>query len=231
MLTAGVFTGLACGALLVAMGLSLWSGSRQATDLSRAVRATGWLAGALLLVGALLAWQADPGLSGVAWRLLLMAALAVPVGGRRHPPSPWGSVMRTLPALILAGTALFWSPGPVGGEGGGFPSALVELAVVICGGFGARALGDALSEIIASTPPIEWPSVVTYVLLTLLVGCVALVNLWQRGSMWGAASGEGGLAAAWLAGGATWLGIRFRPRLRVGLIIVAALLLIAVALA
>ena len=229
MLTAEVFTGLACGALLVTMGLSLWSGSRQTRDLSRAVRATGWLAGAFLLVGTLLAWQDDFGLSGVTWRLLMMAVLTVPMGSRRYPHSPWGNVVRTLPALMLAGTALFWSPRLIDGVSG-LPSALVGLAVVICGGLGARALGDALSEIVASTPPVEWPSVVTYVLLTLLVGCVALVNLWQRGAMWGGASGEPGLAAAWLAWGTTRLRISSRPRLRVGLIIVAALLLIAVAL-
>jgi len=46
---------------------------------------------------------------------------------------------------------------------------------------------------------------VIYALLTLLVSGVALVNLWQRGSVEGKAVYESGLAGAWLAWSAVWL--------------------------
>jgi hypothetical protein len=62
--------------------------------------------------------------------------------------------------------------------------------------------------------------------LTLLVGGTALVNLWQRGTMRGGSDGEAGLAAVWLAWSTAWLSSRQRPRLRAGLIVVAASLLI-----
>jgi len=231
LLAVSTFAGLACGVLLVAIGLSLWGGSRQTPDLSRATRAIGWLAGAFLLVGALLAWQGDPGFSGVASRSLLMAALAVPVGNRRYHSSPWGSVMRALPALVLAGTALFWSPRPIGGASSDFPAALAEFVIVVCAGLGARALSEALSEIVVSIPRVEWPSTATCVLLTSLVGLMGLVNLWQRGTVWGVTPGESILVGAWLAWSAAWLGGRWHPRRRAGLVIVAASLLVAAALA
>lgn len=88
-------------------------------------------------------------------------------------------------------------------------------------------MGEALS---LSTDA-EWPFTATYALLTLLVGGAVTVNLWQRGMVWGGSPGEGGLAGAWLAWSAAWLGRRWPPRLRVGLIVVAALSLIVTALA
>lgn len=146
--------------------------------------------------------------------------------------------MLILPALALAGGGLFCSLEPVEAKAGSLSVALVKLALLICGGLGARALGEALSEITAPPSPklgeaeggIEWPSAAAYALLTLLVGGTALVNLWQRGTMWGGSAGEGGLAGSWLAWSAAWLGPRQRPRLRAALIVVAALLLVVTAL-
>lgn len=219
---AGIFAGLACGALLAAIGLAIWDASWPVPGLSRAARAAGWLAGALLLIGSLLALWEDPALSAPVSRLLLMATLAAPVRTGRHYSKPWGNVARALPALALTGIVLFGPLGPASAESG----ALVSLMLVVCGGLGARVMGEALS---LSTDA-EWPFTATYALLTLLVGCVALVNLWQRGTVWGGSPGEGGLAGAWLAWSAAWLGRRWHPRLRAGLIVVAASLLVAAAL-
>ena len=233
-----IFTGLACGTLLAAVGLVLWKGFQQTPGLSHAVQVVGWLAGGLLLIGAVLAWRGDHSLSAPPLRLVLMAAMAAPpqIRHRRNAPSssPWGNVMLILPALMLAGTGLFWISGSIGADGtemSGPPVTLVELAAAFCGGLGARALGEALSEIAASTPQVEWPSAAAYTLLTLLAGGTALVNLWQRGSVWGGTASEGGIAEAWLAWSAAWLGPRQPPRLRAALTAVAASLLIVLAAA
>ena len=138
--------------------------------------------------------------------------------------------MLILPALILSGAGFFWVSMPVASEAARPPVMPVELAVVVCGGLGARALGEALSKIVAQTPHGERLPTVTYVLLTLLVGGTALANLWQRGTVWGENTSEGGLAGAWLAWSAAWLSPRQRSWLRAGLIVVAASLLISIAL-
>lgn len=241
-----IFTGLACGTLLAAVGLALWNGFRQVPGLFHAVRALGWLAGALLLIGVLLAWRGDPSHSPFVLRLILMAALAAPPGIPRRRQSSWGSAVRLLPVLILAAAGLFWTSEPADAEVSSALVGPVAWAVAICGGFGARALGEALSDIIAPPSPpkpalskveglggaegaLEWPSVAAYVLLTLLVGITALVNLWQRGSLWGGSASQSGLAGAWLVWIAARPGPRQRSRLRAGLIVVAASLLIVIA--
>ena len=228
--TAVIFTGLACGTLLAAAGLALWGIFRQAPGLSHAVRTIGWLAGVLLLVGALFAWQGDHSIPTPALRLILIAALAAPSGIHRQCLSPWRNAMLVLPALILAWAGLLWASRPVAGEFGSPLVLPVELAIVVCGGLGARVLGEALSMIAAQTPHSERLTTATYVLLTLLVGGTALVNLWQRGTVWGGTTSEGGLAGTWLAWSAIRLGPRQHPRLRAGLTVVAASLLILMAL-
>ncbi|MFQ6101224.1 MAG: hypothetical protein ACE5OS_08315 [Anaerolineae bacterium] len=246
-----IFTGLACGTLLAAVGLTLWDGFWQVPGLSRAVRAIGWLAGAFLLIGVLFAWLRDHSLSalalsgaeGLALRLILMAALAAPPITHRRQDAPWSNVMLIMPALVLAGGGLLRFLEPVETEVGCLPVVPVELALLICGGLGARALGEALSEIATLLSPSEpgglvGPSAAAYMLLTLLVGGTALVNLCQRGTVWnfvelsrdGGIAGDGGLAGAWLVWSAAWLGPRHHPRLRAALIVAAALLLIATAL-
>jgi len=225
-----IFTGLACGTLLTAAGLALWGIFRQVAGLSHAMRAIGWLAGALLLIGALLAWQGDHSVSAPALRLILIAALAAPPGIHRRRLSPWDNAIFILPALTLAWAGLLWASRPVASESGSPLILPMELAVVVCGGLGARVLGEALSMIADQTPHSERLTTATYALLTLLVGGTALANLWQRGTVWGGTTSEGGLAGAWLAWSATRLGPRQHPRLRAGLTVVAASLLILMAL-
>jgi len=225
-----VFTGLACGALLAAVGLALWGGLRKMPGFSRAVEVTGWLAGALLLIGALLAWQEYRSPCVPIVRLSLMAALAAPPGIRHRHHSSRAIVMLILPALVLSGDGLFWSLETVEAEPGRLLVAPVELTILVCGGLGARALGEALSEVATATPQIEWPCTATYALLTLLMGGTALMNLWQRGSVWGGTASESGLAGAWLAWNAARLAPRQPARLRAGLTVVAALLLISTVL-
>jgi len=219
-----IFAGLAGGMLLAAVGLALWDGFRPTPGLSRAVWAIGWVAGTLLLVGAMLAWWEGHRLSSFVWRLIFMAALAAPSGIRHRHRLPWSSAVRTLPALILAGIALFQIAGPVDGNGDSLVTPM-KLALVFCGGLGTRSLGEALSEIIDPTSSIKWPAAATCALLTLLVSGAALVNLWQRGMLWKGTTEEGLLAGTWLAWVAAWLGPRERPRLRAVLITGAALLL------
>jgi hypothetical protein len=234
---ATICAGLAWGMLVAAVGLALWDGSRPTPGLSRAVWVIGWLAGTLLLAGAMLAWWEGYRLSSLAWRLILMAALAAPSGIRHHHRSPWNDSVRTLLALILAGVALFLSAEPGVGNSNS-PVTPMELAMVLCGGLGARALGEALCEIIDQTSHVKWPalskvegpSAVTWALLTLLVSGTALGNLWQRGMIWKGAIGEGMLAGTWLAWSAAWLSPHERPRLRAALVTVAALLLFWTAL-
>jgi hypothetical protein len=233
---AAICAGLAWGMLLAIVGLALWDGFRPTPGLSRAVWVLGWSAGMLLLAGAMLAWWRYH-LSNLTLRLFLMAALAAPSGIRYRRRSPWGSSACTIPALILAGVALFLSAEPGFGNSNS-PVTPMALAMVLCGGLGARALGEALSEIINPTSHIKWPalskvegpSAVTWALLTLLVSGTALGNLWQRGMIWKGAIGEGMLAGTWLAWSAAWLSPHERPRLRAALVTVAALLLFWTAL-
>jgi hypothetical protein len=241
--------------LLAAAGLALWDGFRQVPGLSRAVDSNAWLAGALLLIGTLLAWQGNrslsglvpspsallgvdavegPALSGIegpAPHLILMAALAAPPLPRTHRrrSAPWSAALRILPALALVGVGLFWTPEPVGAGAGNSSLALVELGILVCAGLGARALGQALSEMAGSTPHLEWPFAAACALLTLLVGGTTLSNLWQRGSVWDGTAGQSGLAGAWLAWSAAWWGPRQPPRLHAGLTAAVSLLLIALA--
>ena len=240
-----VFTGLACGLLLTGMGATLKDGFRPVPGLARAVQLIGWLAGVTLLVGALSLWLENPGLPTAGLRLTLMAALVAPLTLQRRCHSHWRNAMHVLLALILTMAGLFWALGLIGAEATGStvrPTALtasqvalaappIILAVIFCAGLGTRALGEALSAIIA--PPVlpadRTPDAV-YALLTLLVGGITLVNLWQRGIASSPNVGEGGLAGTWLAWGAAHLGPRTRPRLRAALVVVAALLLLWIGL-
>ena len=225
------FLGLACGTMLTAVGLGLWGSHRQLPGLSHAVWAIRWLAWAFLLTGVLLAWRGDQSLSAPASRLVLMAVVAAPPGVHHRRRSAWSSVMLILPALVLAGAALFWLLGSIGVGAGSPPAGSVGLAVIICGGLGARALGEVLSDAVAPTTEwsiqskVGWSFIATYTLLTLLTGGAALMNLWQRGLVWGGAINEGGLAGAWLTWCAVWLCPRQTRGLRAALTGVAALLL------
>lgn len=244
MQAAVILAGLGCGALLAAVGLILWGKPRKAVGLVQAVYAIGWLAGVLLLVSASLAWWAYDAPTAHPSSLILVAAIAAPLGIRRREPSR-GRLVPTLLALLLAGSGLVWllaSNGISPEQNPGVSTSLATIrfwAVVICAGLGARTLGEALTEIITSHPDAErlLPNRVdrllnaTYALLTLIVGNTALINLWQRGLAWEQTSGMSGLAGAWLVWSAAWLSPRHVPWLRTGLTIVVTLVLLWTTLA
>jgi hypothetical protein len=235
-----ILAGLACGALLTTAGFALWHALRPLPGLSQAVQALGWLAGALLLSGALSARLGGGGFPPWVPHLLLMAALATPAASRslpgpRRSAALWDDFLRLLPPLALAWAGLLCTATLVGGEvsgppvGGGPPAQGLELAIVVCGGLGARALGQAFGEIVTSTPGVAWPSAAAYAWLTVLVGGVALASLAQRGSVWDGTPAETGLAGVWLAWSAAWLSPRQPARLRTALTAVTAAFLIALA--
>ena len=233
-------TGLACGALLAAAGLALWGRNRQDTStldtMRAAVRIIRWVAGGLLIVGALLAWLGRSSLHGAAPHLILMAALAAPPEIHRHRLPRWTRVLLILPALMLAGAGLIWTLGTTEANAGSGSITLGQLALTICGGLAARALGMAAGTLgiaeddsAGSAPYLEWPSTAAYGLLTLIVGGTLLANLWQRGWAWDGTASERSLAGVWLAWTAAWMTPRRSRRLRAAFIIVAALLLIVLA--
>ena len=240
MSAAVAFTGLACGALLAAAGLALWSENRQdasTLDTMRAtVRVIRWVAGGLLTVGALLAWRGRQTLPTPTPHLILMAALAAPPEIHRHRLARRAQVLLILPALGLAGAGLIWALGTAEASAGSGPVTPSQVALTICGGLAARALGMvagtfgvAEGDVAGSTPHLEWPSTAAYGLLTLIVGGTLLANLWQRGSAWDGTTGERSLAGVWLAWTAAWMTPRRSRRLRAAFIAVAALLLIVLA--
>lgn len=222
--------GLACGMLLTAVGLVLWDSVHRVTGLRRAVQAIGWLAGATLVVGLLLTWRGSPSPPAAVLRLILMAAVAAPPGSWRRGSSPWGNLTLVLPALILAGTGLLWTSGLVDAEAEGALFTPVRWALAVGGGLGVRALAEVASAIAASASRLGRSVVVAYALLTLLLGGVALVSLWLRGTVAGGAAGTEELAGAWLVWSVAWLDLRRVPRWRMALTTVAALLLISAAL-
>ena len=223
------FSGLACGMLLVAFGVTVWDAYRQSPELHHAVQVVGWLAGAALSAGALLAWRHDVTLAAPVQRLLLMAAIASPQRALHRHASPWQGALRIVPALLLAGAGLFLNVRPVSAEAGGVsfgPSGFAALAVIACGGMGTRALAEALSGIISATPPTGWTASGAYAALTLLVSGLALTYLWRRGTVWGETTSVAVLAGAWLAWSAAVIGRRLPSRPRNGLLVAAALLLL-----
>lgn len=224
-----VFVGLACGALVAGAGLALWYCYRQAPGIPRAVHVIRWVAGALLIVGALEWWRGGHNPSAPVLQLILMATLVAPPGVNGRSLASRSHVLLILPALVLAGTGLFWISAPVETDTVNGPIAPVGLAVTVCGGLGARAVGLVLSKVATSGPHVEWPSTAAFALLTLIAGSAALVNVWQRGTVWVGTGSESGLAGAWLAWAAAWAGRRQPPWLRAGLTIVAAVSLILVA--
>jgi hypothetical protein len=224
-----IFAGLACGMLLAGTGLALWDGLHQVPGVSHAVHVIRWVAGAFLVVGVFLAWQGDHSLSAPAPRLVLMAALAAPAAFYRRSLARWSHVWLILPALVLTVAGLFWTSASIEAGAGSSPVALVEMVVIVCGGLGARALAVALSESATLTPGVEWPSAAAHALLTVVVGGMALVSLWQRGSVWDGTAGESGLAGAWLAWTAARVGPRQSRWLRAVLTAVAAVLLAVLA--
>lgn len=209
---APVLGGLASGALLTALALAVWDGLRPVAGFRQAVQVIGWLAGALLLLGTVLAWLDTRVFLG----LPFVTALAAPQGLPRR--SSWINALPLLPPLVLAGVGLFWRPATTSG------SLFVAVASALCAGVGVRALGEGLRAL-AGQSPVEWPGLAAYALLTLLAASLALANLARRGMLWSGQPTESGLAAAWLAWSAAWFIPRDRARLQAGAIVIAAAIL------
>lgn len=250
MLPVAISVLFACGMLLIAAGVHLWVGFWKEPDLSPLAGIAAWVAAGVLLVGALLVWGGKlpaleslvrpfdvSALPGPVLSMVLMAALAIPLGddtglkAGAGQSASWTRALVYLPALALTGTVLVQVSMPT--EGGLSADWVTPLRflIAVCAGLGARALGQALQMIAEGGGREEWPRTLTYGLLTLVVGSAALVNLWQRGMVWGSRDPvmRGGLAGAWLMWSADWLVPRRHPRLRAALTVAAALLLIVVA--
>ena len=244
-----VFGGLGCGALLTGSGLALWGGYRPDRWLSEAIRAIRWLASICLLIATLVGWMGEFGLlprfssiegtlgaNGAFSRWILLATLAAPPGLRRRdhsdpqPFSQWRTVMLILPALTFTGAGLFGATSSPGTDAIATPISLIGLLTIICGGLGARAMGQALAKIIASpTEEAVSASRITYTLLTLLVGSTALGELWQEGIVHLGTAIAGGLTGVWLAWSAVLLGPSRPQWLRPALTVAVGSLLLLVA--
>lgn len=239
-----LLVGMGCGMLLVAVSFGLWSDYRGSRAVSRGAQAAAWAAAGVLVVGALLAWGSGlPALEsligvvdrqpikGSALSLILMAALAVPVKADAPQKAPWGTALLYLPASLLALAALFEitaSDEVLSSTDWVTP---VRFSLAVCGGLGARALGQSLQVIVVGVPYVEWPGTLTYGLTTMLFGSATMVNLLQRGTPWdGNPMLRGGITGAWLAWTADWLTPRRHLRLRAVLTITAAVLLIVAAI-
>ncbi len=171
-------------------------------------------------------------LEGPILSLILMAALAIPLKVDAPRTAAWSCALLYLPASLLALAALIRvvTPGAAVLSAGWVTP--VRFSLAVCGGLGGRSLGQSLHVVASGAPSVEWPGKLTYGLTTFLFGSASLVSLWQRGALWGGADPvlRGGIAGAWLAWSAGWLVPRRYPRLRGGLTIVAAMLLILAAI-
>lgn len=239
-----ILVGFASGMLMVALGIALWSGLRETPDLSRDAGGAAWLAASFLVFAALLAWGSSlPALGGLATSLgmsssqgpvasmILMAALAIPFERGRRQSVHWSRSLLYVPALVLVGVAL----GRMSrADGGGVTDDWVtpiRFLLTVCAGLGGRTLGQALQVIAAGNGEMEQSGTLAYGLLTLVSGSAALVNLWQRGTVWAGSDPvmRGGMTGAWLAWSADRLASSWPPRLRATLTATAATLLILVA--
>lgn len=240
-----ILVGLGCGLLLAAMGFGLWSDYRGSRAVSHGAHAAAWGAAGVLVVGALLAWGSGlpalesligvvdrRALEGPVLSLILMAALAVPVKADTPQKALWSGALLYLPAALLALAALIQIAAPDAVVSSTDWVTPVRFSLAVCGGLGARALGQSLQVIVVGVPYVEWPGTLTYGLTTILFGSAALVGLLQRGTLWDGANPmlRGGITGAWLAWTAYWLLPRRYLRLRAVLTIMAALLLILAAI-
>ncbi len=222
--------GLALGLLLGGVGLTVASRFRDLGDLRPAIRTINSLATAAMLISVPLGgWKAAQ-IPEPAWRLAIVAFLATPLIEHSDTPSSWNLALFSSPAVLVGGMALFWTMMAAPTSADGSPISLLRLLIVLCGGIGARLLGEALQTLALKAPARDWPLSAMSVALTLLAGGLGLLNLWQRGTAWhGDSIVQRGLISIWLAWLGAWMWPRRYPRIRAGLTVVAALLLISVA--
>jgi hypothetical protein len=239
-----ILVGLSWGMLLVALGFGLWGRLRGTRGLSHSAHVAAWGAAGVLVIGALLGWGSGlpalesligavdrQALEGPVLSLTLMAALATPLRIGAPEEAPRNCALCYLPAWLLTSAALIRTVRPSVAILSGDWVTPVRFSLAVCGGLGARAMGQSLHLLVTGVSYVEWPGTLTYGLTTLLSASVAFVNLWQRGALWAGANPalRGGITGAWLAWSADRLAPRRYPRLRAVLTIVAALLLILAA--
>lgn len=230
-MTSIVVTGLACGLLVGAVGLSLRSRSRPESRLRHAIQAIAGAATTLFFAAsAVVIWQhhreaASTGQDLVAgligalqtapMRLVLMAAAGATPAPSRLRREPEGYAIALCPSVVAAGAALLAWSDPALADISVAPSQapllelLYSLALMASYSVGARALADGLADLVSAKPVLRTVPTARagYMLLTILVGGTALVTLALRGLPWGAAVGEVPPVAAWLAWSAAWLGL------------------------
>jgi hypothetical protein len=239
------------GILLVAIAVHLLNGLRERPDLSPVASIAGWAAASVLLIGALLVWGGTlpvlesfvPPFDLSAWHgrvlpTVLMAALAIPVGGKIDTRDDagravsWTRALHYLPAFALTLALLLQVSSSTESAHDAEWVTPLRFSLAVCAGLGARGLGQALQVLAGGGSSSQWPGTLTYSLLTLVSGSAVLVNLWQQGTVWGSAGPamQGALAGAWLVWSASGLAPGRQPHLRAVLTAVAALLLMAVAI-
>jgi hypothetical protein len=249
-----VLTGIACGLLAGAAGLSFLDGSRAGANRREAMLAISAAAVALLMIaGGIALWEqcghavssgrswwagACNALAGRPLRLVFMAATAAlpwKSTGRRRPPR---DTLLLIPSLLGAAAAFLLAPEsglatlePVSGSAT-IAGCLRGLAVVACSAIGARAMAGGL-EVLCCSEGIDLhttSATAAYALLTVVVGETALAGLLLRGVPWGLATDEAPLAAAWIAWSAAWFGQQYRALPRAGLSVLGSGLLVLAAL-
>jgi hypothetical protein len=201
MSSAVAFTGLACGMLLAAAGMAVWSFARHISSFSKIVSTIRLVAGAGLLWGALSAWHSGYW-SPFSIRLLLMAALVSLPYPSRLSPYPPGYVFSLLLPASLAGLGLYLT----------LRSGLVvparqyipfrEVVAAVGGGIGAWALNGLIAHLpelkSEESPGQEAPLSAAYAMLTISLGSLSIVNLLQHGKIWAGGEAEKRLAGAWM---------------------------------
>ncbi len=200
-----IFSGLACGMLLVGRGIAIWSARIPPHARFRITTLIRWIAGSTLLIGALASGRGDVRFAALA----IMATLAVLPLNRRSQDTP-----SLTPALLLTGLCLAWAIGaPTTCTPS--PSPILLVLIAAAGGLGAQAFDlkedkssdddddDDDDETSQPNDAPAWMAEAAFVILTVTVGGVALANLWR----WGVALQPAyinGLVGAWLAWVAAW---------------------------
>ncbi len=159
-----------------------------------------WAAGVVLAVGAATGPAAT-------WRLLLMAAVAAP--RLRRAETVWERGLALSPSLALTGATLVWLLRHVATAAvEAAPATPLLLAVTVCGGLGARAVGATLALVAPAVKEVRRPGTdwsAAYLALTLLDGWLATAALIRHGFLGEWVGVESGLTAAWLLGSAAYL--------------------------